>query len=245
MSACVQAQGGAQVQGQGQVVVSGTVPDEATRVSVVARLRELYGADRVVDQLSLGTVVAPPQWSQHVGKLLGATLKQVTHGQLSVQGTTIDLRGEVSNEAVRQQVAGEVAQSLNPTYTVRNGLRVAVQEQAVIDKALANRIVEFEPGSAVLRPAGLLILDEMAATMSKLKERRFEIIGHTDASGNRQANVSLSLARAQAVKSYLVGKGMPADRLSATGAGPHQPIASNETDEGRARNRRIEFRVGT
>lgn len=245
MATCVQAQAGAQVQGPGQVVVSGTVPDEATRVAVLARLRELYGADRVVDQVSLGAVVAPPQWSQHVGKLLSPALKQVTHGQLSVQGTTIDLRGEVSNEAVRQQVAGDMAQSLNPTYTVRNGLRVAVQEQAVMDRTLANRIVEFEPGSAVLRPAGLLILDEMAATMSKLKERRFEIIGHTDASGNRQANVSLSLARAQAVKSYLVGKGMPADRLSTTGAGPHQPIASNETDEGRARNRRIEFRVGT
>ena len=239
-----QTAGGAQIQGPGQVVVAGTVPDEATRVAVITRLRELYGAERVVDQLSLGSVVAPPQWSQHVQKLLSPSLKQVSHGQLSVQGQTVDLKGEVGNEAVRQQLASEMAQSLNPTYTVRNGLRVAVQEQAVVDQALANRIVEFEPGSAVLRPAGLLILDEMAAAMARLKGRRFEVIGHTDAQGSHASNVSLSLARAQAVKGYLVSKGLPADSLSTSGLGPDQPVASNATDEGRARNRRIEFRVG-
>ena len=237
--------GGAQIQGPGQVVVAGTVPDEATRVAVITRLRELYGAERVVDQLALGSVVAPPQWSQHVQKLLSPSLKQVSHGQLSVQGQTVDLKGEVGNEAVRQQLASEMAQSLNPTYTVRNGLRVAVQEQAVVDQALANRIVEFEPGSAVLRPAGLLILDEMAAALARLPGRRFEVIGHTDAQGSHASNVSLSLARAQAVKAYLVSKGLPADSLSTSGLGPDQPVASNATEEGRARNRRIEFRVGS
>ena len=237
--------GGAQIQGPGQVVVAGTVPDEATRVAVITRLRELYGAERVVDQLSLGSVVAPPQWSQHVQKLLSPSLKQVSHGQLSVQGQTVDLKGEVGNEALRQQLASEMAQSLNPTYTVRNGLRVAVQEQAVVDQALANRIVEFEPGSAVLRPAGLLILDEMAAALARLPGRRFEVIGHTDAQGSHASNVSLSLARAQAVKGYLVSKGLPADSLSTSGLGPDQPVASNATEDGRARNRRIEFRVGS
>lgn len=235
----------AQVIGPNQVVVAGTVPDEATRVAVISRMRELYGADRVVDQLSLGSVVAPPQWQQYVQRLLSPSIKQVSHGQLSIQGNTIDIKGEVGNEAVRQQIASDMASSLNPTYTVRNGLRVAVQEQAVVDQALANRIVEFEPGSAVLRPAALPLLDEMAAAMGKLRGRKFEVIGHTDAMGARAGNVSLSLARAQAVKAYLVGKGLPADSLATSGMGPDQPVASNATDEGRARNRRIEFRVGS
>ncbi len=239
------AAGAAQVTGPNQVVVAGTVPDEATRVAVISRMRELYGADRVVDQLTLGSVVAPPQWNQYVQKLLSPSLKQVSHGQLSIQGNTIDLRGEVGNESVRQQIASDMAQSLNPTYTVRNGLRVAAQEQAVVDQALANRIVEFEPGSAVLRPSALPILDEMAAAMARLKGRRFEVTGHTDASGGRAANVSLSLARAQSVKSYLVGKGLPADSVAISGLGPDQPVAPNTTEEGRARNRRIEFRVGS
>lgn len=235
---------GAQVLGAGQVVVAGTVPDEATRLAVLTRLRELYGSDRVVDQLTLGAVVAPPQWSQYVHKLLSPQLKQVSHGQLSIQGQTIDIKGEVANEAVRQEVASQMATSLNPTYTVRNGLRVAAREQAVVDQTLANRIVEFEPGSAVLRPAGTLILDELARTMLSMKDRRFEVIGHTDAQGSRASNVALSLARAQAVKSYLVDKGLPADRIATSGVGPDQPVAGNDTEAGRARNRRIEFRVG-
>lgn len=239
------ANGSAQLLGPNQVVVAGTVPDEATRVAVITRLRELYGAERVVDQLTLGAVVAPPQWPQYVQKLLSPSIKQVTHGQLSVQGNTVDIKGEVGNESVRQQIASDMAQSLNPTYTVRNGLRVAVQEQAVVDQTLANRIVEFEPGSAVLRPAALPILDEMAAAMTRLKGRKFELIGHTDAMGARMANVSLSMARAQAVKNYLVGKGLPADNLATSGLGPDQPVASNATEDGRARNRRIEFRVGS
>lgn len=229
----------------GPVVASGTVPDEATRAAVIGRLRELYGADRVVDQLSLGSVVAPALWRDHVNKLLSPALKQVSHGQLAIQGQTVEIRGEVPNEALRQQLASDMAQSLNPTYTVRNGLRVAVQDQTVVDQALANRIVEFEPGSAVLRPASLPLLDEMAAVMARLKERRFEVIGHTDADGARAANVSLSLARAQAVKTYLTGKGLPADRIAISGMGPDQPVASNATEAGRARNRRIEFRVGS
>ena len=226
------------------VIVSGTVPDEATRVALLSRLREIYGAERVVDQLALGAVVAPPQWSQYVGKLLSPSLKQVHHGQLSVQGQTVHLQGEVGNEAQRQQLAADMAQSLNPTYSVRNGLRVAAREQSVVDQALANRTIEFEPGSAVLKPAGQLILNEMAAALLQLRGRRVALIGHTDGLGARPANVSLSLARAQAVKDYLMAKGIPADSLSTSGMGPDQPVASNATEEGRARNRRIEFRVG-
>jgi OOP family OmpA-OmpF porin len=234
----------ATVLGAGQVVVSGTVPDEATRVAILNRARELYGSDRVVDRLVLGAVVAPPQWSQYVHKLLSPQLKQVRHGQLTVQGQTIELKGEVPNEAVRQEVASQVASSLNPTYTVRNGLRVAVREQAVVDQTLANRIIEFEPGSAVLRPEGALILDELARTLLSMGERRLEVIGHTDAQGSRASNVALSLARAQAVKSYLVNRGLVAERIATSGMGPDQPVADNTSEAGRARNRRIEFRVG-
>jgi len=229
----------------GKVVVAGTVPDEATRVAILNRVRELYGPERVVDQLSLGAVVAPPNWGQHVQRMLSPSLKQVSHGQLSVQGQTVDLRGEVGNEAQRQQVVSEVAQALNPTYSVRSGLRVAVREQAVVDQALAQRIVEFEAGSSVLRPEGQQILDEMAVALSSLQGKRIEVIGHTDALGHRPGNISLSLARAQAVKAYLVSKGLAADRLQTSGMGPDQPVANNDTEEGRARNRRIEFRVGS
>jgi OmpA-OmpF porin, OOP family len=233
----------AQVQGAGQVVVRGTVPDESTRQAILSRVRAAYGAQRVVDELGVGQVVAPPQWKEHVDRLLQADLKQVSKGQLSIRGNTVELQGEVGNEAVRQQLASNMATSLNPTYTVRNGLQVASRAQDLVDQALANRIVEFEAGSAVITPRGQAIVDEMALALAGLKGKRFEVIGHTDADGHRAGNLALSQQRAQAVKDLLVARQVPADAITTLGAGPDRPVATNATPEGRARNRRIEFRV--
>jgi OOP family OmpA-OmpF porin len=229
--------------GPDQVLVTGTVPDEATRALVLQRLHELYGAQRVVDQIAIGSVVAPPQWSQHVRNILGPEIRQVSRGQLSVRGTQIDLQGEVPNEAQRQQVLSAMATRLNPTYTVRSALRVGTGEQSLIDQALANRIVEFEPGSSVLTPAGRSVLDQMLPILMRLSAKRIEIIGHTDALGAPDANLALSLARADAVRNYLQARGIDAQRLAISGVGSARPLASNDTPEGRARNRRIEFRI--
>ncbi|QBR00709.1 OmpA family protein [Paraburkholderia pallida] len=228
----------------GQVVVGGKVPDEATHAAVLQRLRDTYGAANVVDQIEVGDVATPPNWSANVQKLINPGLKQIRKGQLKIDGTQIDVRGEVGNEAQRQQIASDMANALNPTYTIRNGLRVSASEQGLLDQTLANRTIEFETGSATLAPEGRAILDQMAAVLVKMNTRTVEIIGHTDNSGNRASNIALSQARADAVKGYLVGKGISPQQLTTDGVGPDQPVASNDTADGRARNRRIEFRAG-
>jgi len=233
----------AQAPQPGQVLAAGTVPDEATKAAVLARLRELYGAERVVDQIAIGQVAMPANWNSYVQKLISPDLKQISRGQLKIDGTTVSLRGEVANEGVRQKIAGDVASNLNPTYTVNNGLRVSSNEQGILDSALANRTVEFESGKATLTPAGRAILDEMIAAMQKVKGRKVEIIGHTDNVGLRATNQGLSQARAEAVKAYMASHGINGDLLTASGQGSDRPVASNDTTEGRARNRRIEFRI--
>lgn len=230
--------------GTGPVVASGTVPDEATKAAVLGRLRAVFGADRVQDQLSVGPVVAPPGWAGHVQRVIDPSLRQVGRGQMQIDGNRISLQGEVGSDAVRRQIAADTQARLNPTYTVDNALRVATSDQALLDQTLANRIIEFAPSSAQLLPAGQAILDEMAATLLKLPGRRIEVIGHTDSSGSRESNIALSLARADAVKAYLAAKGVPAGGITVSGVGPDRPVASNSTDTGRARNRRIEFRIG-
>lgn len=227
----------------GQVLATGTVADEASKASVLARLREVYGADKVVDQISVGQVVTPANWNTYVQKLITPELKQISRGQLKIDGSTVTLRGEVANEAQRQKLASTAATSLNPTYTVNNALRVSASDQGILDSTLANRIVEFESGKASLTPAGRAILDEMAAALIKLKGRKVDIIGHTDSVGLRATNQGLSQARAEAVKAYLASHGINGEFLTASGQGPDRPVASNDTAEGRARNRRIEFRM--
>lgn len=225
------------------VVVSGTVADQASKDALLARVRELYGTARVIDQLAVGPVAAPPGWNAQLARLVGPALKLVSHGQLQVEGSTVSLRGDVADEAQRQQVAGAVAASLHAGFTVNNGLRVARSEQALLDAALANRIIEFESGKATLTDAGKAILDQMSVALLKVKDRRVQLIGHTDNAGARASNLSLSQARAEAVKAYVAGKGVDPASIAVSGEGPDRPVADNRSAEGRARNRRIEFKV--
>ena len=114
-------------------------------------------------------------------------------------------------------------------------------EQRLIDETLGNRIVEFESGSTNLTPMGLGILDDMAGVLQRVGDKPVLITGHTDTVGNSTANLALSNKRAEAVKQYLIGRNINATRLSTTGKGDSDPIDSNDNEEGRTRNRRIEF----
>lgn len=227
-----------------KVVVSGTVPDEATRAALLARVREVYGAERVVDQLGIGPLAAPPAWSQQVQKLLTADLKKVSRGQLRIEGNVVDIAGQVDSAQTQAQLVKGLATRLdNPTYTVRDNLHVGTSGQQVLDQAMANRIVEFETGNATLTAAGQKVLDDLLPVLQQLAGRRFEVVGHTDSEGSRSHNLGLSAARADTVKAYLVQRGIPAASLVTSGLGPDRPIADNATPAGRARNRRIEFRL--
>jgi OOP family OmpA-OmpF porin len=227
----------------GQVVVTGTVPDESSKAAILAKLRALYGQDMVTDQITIGSVVLPANWNNSVQKIISPDLKQISRGQLKVDGTNVSVTGEVGNEAQRQQITSNIATGLTSSYTVNNGLRVVASEQGMLDATLGNRIIEFETGKASLTASGKAILDELAVPLIKLKGKKLEVIGHTDNQGLRSSNVALSAARAEAVKAYLAGKGVMADNINTSGLGPDRPVASNDTVEGRARNRRIEFRV--
>lgn len=227
----------------GKVVVSGAVPDEGTRQAVLTRAREVFGVDRVVDQIGVANLVAPPNWSKYVLSIISPELKQVSRGQININGNVIDLKGEVGNEAIRQQIVGDLSTRLNSTYTVNNGLRVGAAGQDQVDLALANRTIEFETGNATLTSSGRQVLDLLAPVLLRLNGRNFEVTGHTDALGSRPQNIALSAARADAVKRYLMVKGVAAYSISTAGVGPDRPLVGNDTAEGRSRNRRIELRV--
>ena len=103
--------------------------------------------------------------------------------------------------------------------------------------------VEFEAGSSELKTGSLASLEEAYKTLADHPRMVVEIGGHTDNAGKAKANENLSKRRADAVKGYIVAKGIDAARISTRGYGPSKPVASNKTEEGRARNRRIEFKI--
>jgi outer membrane protein OmpA-like peptidoglycan-associated protein len=106
--------------------------------------------------------------------------------------------------------------------------------------------VFFATGKSIIQPRSFKMLDQVAKILQQHPEvDKMVIEGHTDDRGNAEANRKLSQARAEAVKGYLVSKGVEPSRLEAKGFGPDQPIASNRTEKGRAANRRVEFIIIT
>jgi len=101
------------------------------------------------------------------------------------------------------------------------------------------RGITFGVGNAELTPADRLLLDSVALMLTDRPTVRAEIRGHTDSTGSPDANLRLSQERADSVRSYLISKGITPERLTAKGLGQSAPIASNETEDGRAQNRRV------
>lgn len=135
------------------------------------------------------------------------------------------------------------------TAPVKTALKEPAQPIAktVVDSGLADLLkqsaIQFEISSSTLTPASRDYLDKVASLMQDQPHIGLSIEGHTDSQDRLGKNQSLSEARARAVLDYLTSKGVASTRLASAGFGGSQPIAGNETAEGRAKNRRIEFEI--
>lgn len=99
----------------------------------------------------------------------------------------------------------------------------------------------FATNSDQLLDASFPILDEVASVLDQNQRLRIRVEGHTDTDGKAEHNQELSTRRAASVRAYLVGKGVPEERLESTGCGQTVPVADNATDDGKQQNRRVEF----
>ena len=123
---------------------------------------------------------------------------------------------------------------------IYNRVRIQILYEARTFFEIEN--LNFETNSAEIMPASYEILDKLVTYLLSEAENKFELAGHTDSDGSEKSNEELSLARAEAVKTYLIGKGISAEQLITHGYGESQPVAENKTEEGKAKNRRTELK---
>lgn len=224
------------------VVIKGVVATSSDKQQLLEKLKAQYPNKPVRDEIEVRSNISiPTNWQQIATAIIDSDISNIRQGRIDIHGTTISLHGKVSSLEQRQAIQNRIHTRLTDLYQLENQLVVIEGEQRLIDDTLGNRIVEFESGSANLTSLGLGILDDMAGVIQSLGDKPVTITGHTDNVGNPTANLALSNERAEAVKQYLIGRNIDATRLSTTGKGDADPIASNDTEDGRTRNRRIEF----
>lgn len=122
-------------------------------------------------------------------------------------------------------------------------VKPGAKPKPVAQKVTLAADVLFDFDKAVLKPAGKSKLDELANSIRGINLEVVIAIGHTDSIGSDAYNQKLSVRRAESVKSYLVSKGVEPNRIYTEGKGEKQPVASNKTKDGRAKNRRVEIEV--
>ncbi len=103
--------------------------------------------------------------------------------------------------------------------------------------------ITFATGSVILSADAQTVLSKLAVSLQQYPDTTIVVTGHTDSVGGLAANNQLSYDRASSVAGYLTRQGVPAARVQAAGAGPTQPVASNDTEQGRAQNRRVEIQL--
>jgi OmpA-OmpF porin, OOP family len=131
------------------------------------------------------------------------------------------------------------------TVSEREEMKQDVSVTELVDKLAKDGFValyvNFETGKSAINPDSAATLDAAAAALKAAGDLRIEVAGHTDNVGTPEANLKLSQDRAQAVMAALTERGIKADRLTAKGYGQTAPIADNRTEDGRAKNRRVEL----
>ncbi|QBN18457.1 OmpA family protein [Flavobacterium nackdongense] len=168
-----------------------------------------------------------------VGGLIGASSGNAAAGAAigaAIGGAAGGLIGHKMDKQAR-----EISQSLPgaDVQRVGEGIHLTLKEDSVL----------FDTGKATLTDRAKTNLDKLIPVFTEYSDTNIEIYGYTDNTGSAAFNLTLSEKRAESVKTYLISKGLVASRFKTTGLGIEQPIATNDTPEGRSQNRRVEFAI--
>jgi OOP family OmpA-OmpF porin len=233
----------------GTLTLTGYVPDNNVHAALVSAVGRKFFSEKLVDNLK-ASIGAPLGFANAVTPALGA-LSRLSTGTLVVSDREAKLSGDAFYDAAPAQIRSNLTKDFPQGWQFKADVSVkpaaapvdATVCQQLLSELLGKGTIRFESGRATLDPDSAGLLDRLIETALRCPTVNIEVAGHTDSDGDNAFNQALSEKRAQAVTEYLVKAGLPASRFTAMGYGSAQPVATNDTDEGKAQNRRIEFVV--
>jgi OOP family OmpA-OmpF porin len=240
------------LQPDGTLRLEGPMHDAASQEAIHSFARALFGSDRVENATVIDPAL-PEGWPLRVLSGIEALAETkegslvVTPDAVAVEGSSIEpdaesrvaaMLTEKLGDAVEVAVAYDAAAAAAAAAAARSRPEICAEEIAAI---LADGSIQFAAGSATIDPASGGVIAAIADVLHGCPGARFEIGGHTDSQGRQEVNQRLSEERAEAVVAALKAEAPPLISLSARGFGATRPVADNDSEEGRARNRRIEM----
>ncbi len=162
-------------------------------------------------------------------------------GLARMQGELSKTKEQLEMETKARQDAERRARDAMDKLAVAAALAVKDEARGTVITLPGN--VLFASGKSTLLAEAQKKLDSVAEALKNQEDHKMVVEGHTDSQGTESSNVELGAKRAQAVRDYLVSRGVPSDKISSIGVGQARPIASNSSAEGRAQNRRVEIIV--
>lgn len=231
------------------LTLNGYVPDNNVHAAILAAVGRKFISEKVVDNLK-ASIGAPQGFANAVTLALGA-LSRLSTGSLRISDRDVKLSGDALYPAASEQIQADLASSLPQGWKATADISVkpvaspvdSTVCQQLFAEMLGKGKIRFESGHATISADSMGLLDRLIEIALRCPTANLEIAGHTDSDGDGPANMSLSMRRAQAVVDYLVKAGLPKDRATAVGYGDTKPVAPNDTDENKAKNRRIDFVV--
>jgi OOP family OmpA-OmpF porin len=231
------------------LMLTGYVPDNNVHAALVAAAGRKFFSEKVVDNLK-ASVGAPAGFAAAVMPALGA-LSRLSTGTLVVTDREVKLSGDALYEAAAGQIRAGLGKDFPQNWQFKPEISVkpaaapvdATVCQQLFADLLGKARIRFESGKADIAADSAGLLDRLTETALRCPNANIEVAGHTDTDGEEAANQALSEKRAQAVTDYLVRAGLPASRFTPVGYGSTQPVAGNDSDGGKAQNRRIDFVV--
>lgn len=239
------------VRGERELTLTGFAPDARTKSDIVEQAKKFFEGDKITDALQLG-VGAPQGFAAAIRGGLQDLSRLMPGATLSLSDASIALRGLAPLDTARDQAIAAFRARVPTAYGSSVEINTAPPPPVIaasgecnllFEDLLSRSAVNFETGSATIAVESFGLLDRLVVVVRRCESARVEISGHTDSVGSADGNKLLSENRAKAVVEYLARAGISGERIEARGYGLERPIASNDTADGRAKNRRIEFKV--